>query len=331
MNKPNCVSYKSPKSVTSFVPNQPLRKVRNVWHSGQFQNGIQLYWHTDYSTANIREIADQLLNYIAGLKANSVSISFPIYTNGNEPSYVYANPSETPSPKQLGEVVAAAKARGFRVTIRPLINQSNLGDAWRGTIMPNDVSQWFQSYENQILSYAAVAKHYNVNEFVIGSELASLQSDHVYWQDLVNKLKASGYGGEISYDDTWTDLVNVPVDSVGIDTYPDINLSDSASVGQLSSALTHWFVSNIPAIYADTYASEIGIPAESGMFHHPWKWGANSPSCMEYKPSEQTKWFAAACTAAKTVGLDGIYYWMLDSNTFVDGYDFATEPTGTLS
>ena len=87
----------------------PVLRVVSLWQPGQFPTGIQLYWHTSGATSQMEQDAARCLNYIVSLGANSVGITFPIYTDGVEPTHVYAGDA-TPSMESLSIVLAAAKA-----------------------------------------------------------------------------------------------------------------------------------------------------------------------------------------------------------------------------
>src|SRR5579859_3238664 len=113
----------------------PVPRVVSLWRPGQFQTGIQLYWHTSGTKTQMEQDAARSLNYIVSLGANSVGITFSIFTDGVKPTHVYAGDA-TPSIKSLSIVLAAAKARGLRVMLRPEIDENNIAaagnGAWRG-------------------------------------------------------------------------------------------------------------------------------------------------------------------------------------------------------
>ena len=89
----------------------PVPRVVSPWRPGRFQTGIQLYWHTSGTVSQMGQDAARSLNYIVSLGANSVGITFPIYTDGVEPTRAYAGDA-TPSRESISIVLAAAKARG---------------------------------------------------------------------------------------------------------------------------------------------------------------------------------------------------------------------------
>lgn len=314
-----------PKSVSI-----PVLKPSHIWRSGEFQDGIQLYWHSEGSAQAITARADQLLNYIVSVGANSVGITFPIYTDGAYPTHVYAG-SDTPTPAQLALVVAAAKQRDLRVMLRPTIDEVNIAasesGAWRGSIQPQDVDVWFASYDKLLLSYAAVATQYKVDEFVAGVELFSLQGYTSEWQSLQRRIRATGYNGELSYSINWDDPDDVPFTTLGLDAYPAIDLSDTATVQQLSVALANWLEERSSSTRSHLTIQEAGIPALSGMYPHPWLWGTTAG---QQSFAIQANWFSAMCSAVKTAQVQGLYYWSIDSDTDLSSVNPRTEYSGAF-
>jgi hypothetical protein len=291
----------------------PVLRVVSLWQPGQFQTGIQLYWHTSGATSQMEQDAARCLNYIVSLGANSVGITFPIYTDGVEPTHVYAGDA-TPSMESLSIVLAAAKARGLRVMLRPEIDEMNIAaagnGAWRGTIQPSNTATWFASYDQLLVGYGRLAQKYAVNELVAGTELFSLQTYTSRWEQLKSEIQAAGYEGIISYALNWNNWSYVPFSSLGLDAYPSINLGDNATVAQLSALLEQWLDKRPHSVRTRLTIQEAGIPALSGIYVHPWLWGTAGGTV---NLSVQANWFSAVCRAAKAAHVQGLYYWMLDS------------------
>lgn len=302
------------RSVIASSP-VPVVSPARRWQPGRFQNGVQLYWHTNSPSSAVTQAASRTLDYVVSLGANSVGISFPIYTDGAKPSYVYAGP-ETPSPAVLGQVVAAARARGLRVMLRPLIDETNISlpgtGAWRGTIKPVNVPAWFASYGQLLSSYAQSAAQSGVTELVLGVELSSLQQYTTQWQGVQTAVRQAGFQGTISYAYNWAYWSAMPFTSLGVDAYPAINLGDKATVAQLKAALVTWFKKRPLATRQHLVVQETGIPAESGMYHHPWSFGSVG---VPLNLMVQSNWFAAMCQAVHAAKMQGLYYWSIDSNT----------------
>lgn len=303
--------------------------VAQPWHEGTFENGIQLYWHTPGSDDAVRQAASRSLDYVVALGANSVGITFPLYTDGPTPTHVYAG-QETPTPQQLRLIVAEAKARHLRVMVRPLIDEVNLMSTpgeWRGTLRPVDVDAWFRSYQDLLVAYAGASQ--GADEFVEGVELFSLQSYTDRWKGLTDAVAAAGFKGATSYSVNWDSHGNegLPFSVLGLDAYPAIQLGDDATVEQLTTALTQWIDQQPVSVRAKLTIQEVGIPAVGGMYPHPWLW--NGPGASN--ESTQAKWFTAVYRASKAAGLRGIYYWMLDSNVDPAQANPATDSSGSFT
>src|SRR5690348_15954705 len=81
-------AFASPtRMATQTATQQPVATVPVVspalsWQPGRFQTGVQIYWHTNSPASAVTQAASNVLNYVVSLNANSVGISFPIYTDG---------------------------------------------------------------------------------------------------------------------------------------------------------------------------------------------------------------------------------------------------------
>ena len=303
----------SPRPVTISTP--PFDTVDislHPWQSGDFQKGIQIYWHGATTAAEARHMAGPLLNYVVGLNANAVTISFPIFTDGARPTHVYTT-LNSPTPVDIAMVATSAKLRGLRVTLRPIIDEANIatdGKDWRGTIEPVNVRDWFTSYD-QVLAHYGAANQTDSDEFVAGTELGSLQAYSNEWQRTRLKLRASGFKKIISYDSNWDKWLPAPLAARDVDAYPQLSLPDTASITQLVSGFTGWLQQETPAVLRLTTVQEVGIMPRDGSYAHPYATGSQGTLNLAI----QANWFTAACTAIKANGLQGIYYWVLDGDT----------------
>jgi len=284
------------------------------WRPGGQQLGMQVYAHTAGGRPADQHIAS-ILDYVVTRGANSVAFSFPLYTDGQRPTKVFAG-KETPSPAVVGRIAAAAHQRGLRVTLRPLLDEDSLrtpGGGWRGTIKPPDLAEWFRSYTTAITPYLQVADSAGAEEFVLTTELTSLQSQHAHWKQ-VAAAADKVFPGVLSYTFNWDagDSGMTPPDgSVGLDLYFDVNLGPGATVEQLADALTRQIMVKPKDLRAAMVAQEVGIAAEDGAYRKPWLWGRPGATV---DPKIQVNWFTAACRAVERTGLKGIYFWMVDSS-----------------
>ncbi|CAN5398041.1 hypothetical protein BH09PAT4_BH09PAT4_00360 [soil metagenome] len=298
------------------VPEEQIVKVEKPWQAGEFQEGIQLYWHTRGREEDIKVAAERNLDYIVSLGANSVGITFPIFVDGKTPTKAYGDSEQTPTPKELDTVISLAKQRDLRVTIRPIIDEQSITaedpSAWRGLMQPENTEAWFDSYTKLLTSYVPAMKKHGVEEIVVGSELTALQGDTEQWQSLQTSLQRAGYQGKVSYGLNWNNWQAMPsFKQLGLDAYPSIQLPDSASVPQLTGALSGWLEQISPADRKRLTIQEVGIAAVDGAYERPWDWGEDKDN---YNFTVQARWFRAFNTAARRAGVEGIYYWFIDSN-----------------
>jgi hypothetical protein len=285
------------------------------WKPGDAQLGLQVYAHNSNdkpADANIESILD----YVVERGANSVAYSFPIYTDGQRPTRVQTGP-ESPTPEVVGRLVVAAQKRGLRVTVRPLIDEADLrtpSGGWRGSIQPPDMEGWFGSYEDVLMPYLKSARAAKADEFVLATELTSLQREHDRWEDLARSA-GKVFPSTLSYTFNWdaADEEMVPRDgAVGLDLYFAVDLGPDATVEELTTALTRHIMAKPKSLRSNMVAQEVGIAAHDDAYQHPWNWG--SPDVANLNPKIQVNWFTAACHAVRRAKLNGIYYWMLDSS-----------------
>jgi hypothetical protein len=316
------------------LPSQfPLVQVPPAVKAMKAQLGVQVYWHTSGSAEDVRTAADRVLNYIVGLGANSVGLTFPIYTDGVHPTRVYTVSGSTPDPASLGIVITEAAARGLRITLRPLIDEANIKDAqgdWRGTIQPVDIGAWFSSYWSVLKPYVQLAQQDSVNGFVVAAELNSLVYQKSQWQSLDAQMSQI-YSGELEYADNWDIWKSggsySPAPTIGVDAYPTLGLPDDASVAQLTDAWNGWLHNRSSATLASTVLQEVGIAPTTGAYSHPATWAVPGQKVV---PAIQINWFAAACHAAQDQHMAGIYYWDVDSNADPASPAAATVDAGTI-
>ncbi len=290
--------------------------VRNPWHPGMRQLGIQVYWtanRSDSSDAVVRAKAQRIIDYAISLNANSVAVTFPFFTAGLTANSVYADPNVTPSPRHIAIFLSVAAKAHIRVTLRPVLDETSLVTqnvhGWRGSIAPQNRGAWFRSYDKLLLPYAAAAQAGHAATFVLGTELNSLEGAS-QWPAIVRSLR-SVYTGQLAYDENYDEFTwgtaNPPVRSHDVDAYPEFNLPASASVASLTQSWDAWLGAHPLSVRRELTLSEIGIEAVAGSYQDPWAWlgGMNAPIDTHV----QAAWFQAACNAVSAEQLGGGIYW----------------------
>jgi len=309
-----------PTTAASVAPS-PVSQVRFPWTPGKPQLGIQVYWSdtTADSASTVRLKAARMVSYVRSLDANSITISFPLFTTGPDADSVFGN-STTPSPTRLDSVVRIAQAAGLRITLRPTLDEASLVAAsandWRGNIEPASPSAWFASYSAFLTPYLELAQRDGVQTFVVGTELTSLQHDSG-WSSVVSSAK-SLYQGELTYAANWDsyveDSIPIPVARIGVDAYPPLkNLGDNATVDQLVAGWNAWLDQKTTGSLPNALFYEVDAPAVDGAYGEPATYGYSGQRNYQV----QVNWFKAACTVARQRDLSGLYWWR---------YDFQQDP-----
>jgi hypothetical protein len=294
----------------------PVRTVADPWQPGQTQWGIQVYWESTPSDppGYTWGKAQRIVDYIVGLDANSLCISFPFYTPDIVASTVDAKPA-TPSPARVAILIQEARRAGLRVTVRPILDEASLDPptGWRGAIEPADRDEWFASYQRLLLPYAEVAQKYGAATFTVGTELDSMEGDP-HWTGLISAI-AAVFHGQISYDANWSDYittpqVQVPVTSLGVDAYFPVDAPDSAPVSELVAGWDSWLDRKTTGPLRSLVLSEVAIGAEDGAYDSPGNFYVSNP----YNPQVQANWYTAICTITRQRQMAGMYVWSLDFN-----------------
>jgi hypothetical protein len=295
--------------------------------------GIQVYWNSTGSQANMEADANRIFNYVVRLGANSVAINFFFFTNGEYPTYVYGVWGTTPSPATMAMVIRNAREHGLRVLLRPLLNEKNIqiiNGAWRGSIEPPSVSSWFESYYRFLKPYLIAAQRSGADAFNIGAELDSLAPDEPDWT-VLKAAAAELFEGQLTYAVNYgrwqEDPPYEPVPDAAVDAYPLLGLGDSATVAELTAAWVSWLRSEPEPVLRRTVLQEVGIAAVSGAYAEPAR---VAPSGTPLDVAIQRKWFASACAAAKATHMAGIYFYAVNSTDQPSGRAAADYAPGSF-
>jgi hypothetical protein len=224
----------APASPSVTVPaSAALRQLPLGQAPAKMQLGVDIDLYT-YPGQDFAAAAAADIDYVVSLHANSVSVSYPFFMSGSRANSVHAT-AATPTPSQLAILVHDAEQAGLYVSIRPLLDETSLGQP-RGHWIPADPAAWFASYQQFLASYAAMAQVQHAQVFIVGTEFSQFATSQ-RWNSLDRALRVSGAG-------------RTPWQS-------------------------HWNVRSLDQ-------------------------------------SVQARWFAAACQAAASTHLGGIYFWPLN-------------------
>jgi hypothetical protein len=305
-------------TATAGSPSPTVTGVRRPWRPGLPQLGVAVYWQNTPADSDelVRGKAAKIFDYIVEMGANSLSLSFPFVMDSASASAVRSDQAMTPDPGRLAIVLAEAKARKLRTTVRPMLSELNLTkddpDVWRGSITPKDRAKWFTSYRDLLVPYAKACAEADVATLVVGTELNSME-DSPGWQVVVKGVRAV-YRGELGYSANH-DRLRGPAPTAGliksVDAYPPLKVGDDASVGQLIAGWDRWLDGKGTGPLRDLVLAEVAIAAQPGAYVQPWSPHARGP----IKPKIQERWFDAACQTVARRKLAGIYFWMINMDS----------------
>lgn len=297
---------------TSAAPTTEVAKVAKEWKPGMPQWGAQLYWEDNpkHPLKYVEQQARLQANYLVGLHANSISVSFPFFT-GKLASTTVSRGDKTPTPDRLARVLQIFHEAGLRTTIRPLMDEHSLKseDGWRGAIKPADRGAWFASYEKFVTPYLKAAEKEKAATFVIGTELNSLEGD-AHWETVVDDAEKT-FSGEVAYDANWDNYVRgpitMPVNHLGIDAYFPVKVDDDASVGTLVAGWNKWLDKKATGSLPKITVAEAGIGAMKGAYHAPGDFYTK----RAVNPQVQANWYTAVCKVVQERKMSGVYWWSI--------------------
>ena len=267
--------------------------------------GVDLYVDENYSLKDVTSWGERDLKYIRdtlGLKA--VSIDWDYNVPSSDSNKVEASASRTPTIADIEELTKIAKSDGLRVEYRVLFAVNNK-DSRDGSISPKNLNDWLDSLYGTETDALKLAEDEKVPEFVVGSEMASIDKSSD-WDTFFKKaakiytgsLSYASYGGHTDSDGGFfsDSRVELPTADLGVTAYPDIDMSPNTTSAVLAKQWEKYLTKHTSeAILRRTAIEEIGIPAVAGYYWDPWDWNDVHGKADE---TIQQDWFKAACDQA---------------------------------
>lgn len=276
-----------------------------------------------YSNAS----SDLALSHVAETGADWISLVVTAYQDTLASTTIYRTEG-TPTDEGLVRAMAAARALGLKVMLKPHIDLWRDPEHWRGEIgtafdAEDKWRAWFSSYRALLEHFAALAEAHGAGMLCVGTELEGTSRREAEWRSVIDAVRAiyhgpliyaSNHSGEESRL-TWWDAV----DLIGVDAYyaltdhPDPTAGDlaegwSSPRERLAGLASRWGKSIV--------FTEIGYRSISGTASHPWDWQIEGELDLE----EQ----AAAYQAAYGAFVDepwfaGFFWWSWDPDAFTGG------------
>lgn len=216
---------------TAAVELRPLKPA----DVGQFRGfSLQL------QTSNVTHPYEQYIKEIAETGANTVCFVVAAFQENGKSTSIFIDKRRAPSDEQFKKLVQCAHDLHLRVVVMPIVLLENPeAGEWRGAINPRNWDDWWEDYNNYILSYAELCAAAKVDMFMVGSELVSTEKPYPdRWKSLVRKVRKV-YGGYLSYSANWDHYTPVTwwkdLDVVGMTTYYDLTDGKPPTVERLEA------------------------------------------------------------------------------------------------
>jgi hypothetical protein len=183
----------------------------------------------------------------------------------------------TPSFEDVAAVFRRARDSGLRVLVTPVVLIKDAGtDDWRGTLRPRDTDAWFESYSEFVLRLARIAAATDVEAFCVGSELASLERETGYWEDLIAEVREV-FPGWLTYSANWDHFASIEfwerLDFASMTAYFTLSKSSDPTLKELTAGWRHGASelqrledrAGLPVVF-----TEVGVPSLKGGAGAPW-------------------------------------------------------------
>ena len=217
--------------VAAMMLDQSLGLGNAVADAGATQRGFALIGNPLYDGPQIA----QSLGEMAKVGATWVQFTPAWFQNAKNASAIARTP-QTVSDDESGTGIALAHNYGLKVFLTPHLYLPNES---RSTIRPDDRGAWFASYTAFISYYAAMAQRLGVEQFAVGSELASISDDRPGWLQVIREVRAR-YHGTVLYGAEPDEAERVPfwdaLDMIGIDAYYPLSAAPTTDVSVLQRA-----------------------------------------------------------------------------------------------
>lgn len=173
-------------------------------------------WGREWGTDGFAQELDEL----AALGANWIAIH--PYARVRADGEVSWRPLE-PVPDWLARPLAAVRARGQLLMVKPHLAYWGSPFRWRGDVDfadPDERARFWRDYRRWIVELARATR--GADAFVVGTELDRLLADEREWRELIAAVRAET-GARLTYAANWSDVGRVPfwdaLDAIGVQAY----------------------------------------------------------------------------------------------------------------
>lgn len=257
-----------------------------------------------------KPLAERAIESIAARGATHLAIIVSGYQTNRNSSEMRIDHRRTPSQSSVRQALNLAVSQGLKVVIKPHIELDDGG--WFGDIKPSDPGAWFQSYNNFLLPWAALAESVGGVQFIIGTELAGTIQHGELWRETIRMVK-SVFSGELVYAASWDEAFKVPfwrdLDYIGVDFYFPVTIRKDPGRFEILAGWQPW-LERMQLLHNQTglkiLLTEIGYKSVDGAGMHPYKF--DEQGALDLLEQADLYWAALQATA-DIPWLAGMYWW----------------------
>jgi hypothetical protein len=283
----------------------------------------------------------RLISEVADLGADSVLFVVHGWQDHAGSLDLHIDAQKTTTDKDLGLLCDAAKARGLRVILMPIVLLSHpRNNEWRGRIVPadRDWDGWFKRYTTFIMHFAKIAEKHRVDLMMVGSELikAEVYTDH--WLRLIEEVRRN-YRGKLGYSANWdhyqTEKIKFwgPLDYVGMTSYYELASGPNPEQDEVDG---HWaeikkdILTFQQEVRKPIIFTEVGWCSQEGSAHEGWNYYANQKATDAGEREQALLYDSFMRAWSAEPGVGGIIWWEWDASGGGRD-DFNYTPQGKLA
>ncbi len=268
---------------------------------------------------------EQSLREMAAVGATWVQLVPTWYQETTNASVIARSPS-TVSDAGLERAITLAHQHRLRVFLKPHVDLPSPARGDHSTIRPDNRQAWFASYTAFISHYAAMAARTGVEQFAVGTELASISDDRAAWLQVTQSVRAQ-YHGTLVYAADPDEYQRVSfwdaVDLIGVDAYWPLSLAsttDASALGQSWNSIRADLAAFSAQHGRKVLFTEAGYTSQDGTTTHPADWTLSTrPNQAEQAAAYQSLLEAFS----HEPWWEGVYWWVW--NDLPDNGDHALD------
>lgn len=279
----------------------------------EFQKGV------NYTSWDPKELASDMSDYslihLSQIGVKHIALMTVYYQEDVASKKIFADPKKTIKDESLTHAINIIHALGMKVMLKPHVDL--VDEEARVNIIPTE--EWFASYKEFILHYAALAAQYNVELLCIGTELSNTTTSRWKdkWMDIIDSIRKI-YKGPIVYAANWDEYETVSfwpaVDYIGLDAYFPLTEKNNPPVSELvqgwvkhADVISKWLKDN--NINKPIIFTEVGYDTIEGSNRQPWRVLPTLTTYVESQDEQKNCLESIFLALSERSWFKGMYWW----------------------